>query len=356
MSHSRKFIRASFGVAIASACAGMFAACGGDTKSAPGNGAAGSSAVGSLQPGGAGTSSNRTTEGPPTVVGLDPNRDTTTPVNLGEAGAVACGGGGNFCVAPNPTCCAVGVAGNNNNNNNTFSCAASAADCPPNTISSTSCSSQLSCSSGQVCCRVDDGNGTAATCEANCAAGATQLCLDDAECTAGNVCNNNNVCAPPPCTADSCAAGELCCRGGAGGGGGAQPACVAPADDGLCPNGRRQVCTDATTCPAENTCSRLGGNGNGNNALVCTAPPCTPTSCAAGQVCCVGGGVNTPTCAAPSAMSACGNSRLVCITDAECAGVPGTVCRLGNNGQGSLSCRTPPPPPVTDAGVVADAG
>jgi hypothetical protein len=363
MKYFRNLVRASVGIIFASAWLG--AACGGEKESEPANGAAapggtaGTTATGSLQPGAAGNgnagTNGATTEGPPAVVGLDPNRDATTPVNLGQTGAVPCGGGGNFCVAPNATCCTVpGAGGGMGNNNNTFSCAASAADCPADATSTASCSSQLSCGSGQSCCRVDNasGNGTAATCESSCAAGADQLCNDDAECGAGNVCNNNNVCGPAPCTADSCGAGELCCRGM--GGGANAPACAVPGADGSCPDGRRQVCADATSCPTGDTCSPLGG-GNGGGGLVCTPPPCTPTSCAAGQVCCVGGGIATPTCSAASATGECnGMSRLVCITDADCAPSPGRECLLNPNGGGSLSCRVPPPP-VSDAGV-ADAG
>jgi hypothetical protein len=381
MKNSRLLSRVSAGVAFTALGLFLTAACGDskndDAVTAP-SGAAGTTATGSLQPGAAGAGNGNaggTNEGAPVIVALDPDRDTTTPVNLGETGAVACGGGGDFCVGANPTCCTVAGAGGGGMNNNTFSCAASTADCPANTVSSASCSSQLSCDTGQVCCRVANGapgaggpggGGTTATCEAACAAGAAQLCLDDAECGAGNVCGNNNVCAPPPCTADSCGAGEVCCRG-MGGGGAAAPACAVPEADGLCPAGRLEVCTDATTCPADNTCSPLFGGGFGNGgggggALVCTPPPCTPTSCAVGEVCCVGGAVGgNPTCAAASDTGECnGNSRLVCITDAECAPSAGTACLLAPNGGGSLSCRLPPPAPPSDAGVVdvdvADAG
>jgi hypothetical protein len=98
-----------------------------------------------------------------------------------------------------------------------------------------------------------------------------------------------------------------------------------------------------------------GGGFGGGGALVCTEPPCTPTSCEAGQVCCVGGGIGTPTCSAASDTGECGgNSRLVCATDADCAPSAGTQC-LPNpfGGGGQLSCRVPPPV-VADAGV--DAG
>ena len=328
---------------------------------APG-GAAPSSGSGSLQPTPGGTAAGNgssTMEGNPGNIALDPNRDPTEPINLIASGAVTCGGGGNFCVAPNLTCCS-GPMG-------AFSCAAAAADCPDGTLTTTACSSAASCGAGEICCRTGGGGGgpggNAATtsCEASCADGSVQVCLDDAECGADNICNNG-TCAPAPCTATSCGAGELCCRGNGGGGGGAAPACVAAGADGLCPNNGRQVCDDAAQCPAENTCAPLFGGGFGNGggagggALVCTPPPCTPTSCEAGQVCCVGGGVNAPTCSAASDTGACpGNSRLVCSTDAECAPTAGTQCLPNPNGGGGgvLSCRVPPPP-VTDAGV--DAG
>jgi len=301
--------------------------------------------------GNAGTGTN--SESGPGAISLNtPGRDPSLPINLAESGAVACGGGGDFCIAPNPTCCIAGAMGMN-----TFSCAASPGDCPADTVSAAACANALSCGSGEVCCRSNDadGNGTTASCAASCAAPAVQLCTGDAECGADRVCNNNNQCGPAPCTATSCATGELCCRG-QGGGPGAAPACVAVADGALCPAGRRQVCADATTCPADNSCAPLGGGGGGQ-ALVCTPPACTPTSCATGQTCCVGGQVGgNPTCSTPDATTALcpGNSRTVCITDAECAAVPGTQCLLNPNGGGSLSCRVPPPPPAADAG--ADGG
>lgn len=342
-----------------------------DTASgaAPGSGGP-TTGENSLQPapGAAGGGSGGTVEGNPGNIALDPNRDPSEPINLLASGAVACGGGGDFCVAPNLTCCSGPM--------NAFSCAANAEQCPEGTASRVSCSSSASCEAGQVCCRVGGGGGggfgggnnpVTASCEASCEAGAAQVCLGDAECGADNVCNNG-VCAPAPCTATSCGAGELCCRGN-GGGPGAAPACVAPGADGLCPDNRRQVCEDAAQCPADNTCAPLFGGGGGGGpggggpggggpggALVCTPPPCTPTSCDAGEVCCVGGGVITPTCAAASDTSECpGNSRLVCITDAECAPTAGTECLPNPNGGGGvLSCRVPPPPPAADAGV--DAG
>jgi hypothetical protein len=341
----------SFGsLAIAAAC--------GDSKSddatpaGTGNGVnAPTTGNGSLQPTPGGTSGAGTNEGSPGNVALDPNRDPTEPINLVNSGAVACGGGGDFCVAPNLTCCTGPM--------NAQSCAADAAQCPDGTVSTLACSSSASCTGAQVCCRVGGGGGggggqpVTTTCEASCAAGAAQLCLDDAECGADNICNNG-VCVPAPCTATSCATGELCCRG-QGGGQGNAPACVAADAAGLCPANRRQVCDDATTCPADNTCAPIGGMGGGN-ALVCTPPACTPTSCDAGQVCCVGGGINTPTCSVASDTGACnGNARLFCATDADCAASPGTVCITNPNGfGGGLSCRLPPPPPTADAGV--DAG
>ncbi|HKO92914.1 MAG TPA: hypothetical protein VJU61_17280, partial [Polyangiaceae bacterium] len=170
------------------------------------------------------------TEGSPGNISLNaPGRDPSLPINLAESGAVACGGGGDFCIAPNPTCCIAGGMGMGNNN--TFSCAPTPSDCPADTTSAAACANALSCGTGQVCCRSNDadGNGTTASCETSCAAPAVQLCDDDDECGADRVCNNNNQCGPAPCTATSCATGELCCRG-QGGGPGAAPACVAVAD------------------------------------------------------------------------------------------------------------------------------
>jgi hypothetical protein len=356
----------SFGVVgIAIACSSD------DDEPAANPSAAGapSTESGSLQPapGTAGAGPIGTTEGNPAVIALDPDRDPSAPIDLIASGAVACGPGGNsYCVAPNLTCCAGPM--------NAFTCAADVAQCPDGTLSTTACSSAASCSAGQVCCRTGGGGGgglgggnpVTTTCEASCADGTQQICVDDAECGVDNVCNNG-VCAPAPCTATSCAAGELCCRG-QGGGPNNAPACVAPADDGLCPDNRRQVCDDDTQCPEGNTCAPLfggggGGGGGGGAQLVCTPPPCTPTSCDAGQVCCVGGGIGAPTCSVASDTGACqGNSRLVCITDADCAPTPGTQCLPNPNGGGGgqLSCRVPPPPPgdagVDDAEEPADAG
>jgi hypothetical protein len=370
---NRSYVRRlSFGLSFSALA--VVLACGNseddDAGAAPGAGGP-TTGSGSLQPSagaaGSGTGAGGTAEGNPGNIPLDPTRDPSEPVNLADSGAVACGGGGDFCVAPNLTCCSGPM--------NAFSCAADAAQCPDGTVSTAACSSSASCADAQVCCRVGGGGGggfgggnnpTTTTCETSCADGAAQLCLNDAECGADNFCNNG-VCAPVPCTATSCGAGELCCRGN-GGGPGAAPACAAPGADGLCPDDRRQVCDDATQCPADNTCAPLfgggggggmGGGGGGMGAgggLVCTPPPCTPTSCEAGEVCCVGGGINNPTCSAASDTSECpGNSRLVCITDAECAPTAGTECLPNPNGGGGvLSCRVPPPPPAADAGV--DAG
>lgn len=362
MNHSRLIGR--FALVIASSILATAVASCGESKSDTGSGetagnndgnTSGSmSGNGSLQPGsnagGGGDDGATGGEGNPPIVMLDPNRDPTIPVNLIESGAVACGGGGDFCVLPNLTCCTVGGGGMA-----TFSCAPDASQCPDGTTSTASCSSSASCESGQVCCRTGGGGGPAGgnattSCEASCADGDAQICIDDAECGAGGSCNNG-VCGAPACTATNCGAGELCCLG-IGGGQGAVPACAAPVD-ALCPAGGRQVCDQDTDCPAGNTCAPLFGGGGGGGVTVCTPPPCTPTSCDVGQVCCVGGGLGgNPTCSAASATGACpGNSRLVCITDAECAPTPGTQCLLNPNGGGTLSCRVPPQPPV-----VADAG
>lgn len=355
MKYSRNLRALSLGLFFSAAC--IAAACGesedGEGTGAPGASGSPSTGNGTLQPGAngnAGTSGNA--EGNPGVIALDPNRDTSVPVNLVQSGAVACGGDGEFCVQPALTCCIAGGG-----MNTTFSCAPDPTGCPEDTVSTASCSSQASCGNAEVCCREGGGGGpggnpTTTSCAASCDDDADQLCLDDDECTGGDVCDDG-VCEPPACTADSCGDGELCCRG-MGGGGAAAPACAAPGGDGLCPAGRRQVCDDAAQCPADNTCSPLFGGGGGG-FTVCTPPPCTPTSCADGQVCCVGGGLGgNPTCAAPGATGACnGNSRLVCITDTECAPSPGTECLPPPNGAGALSCRVPPPV-VTDAG--ADGG
>jgi hypothetical protein len=361
--NNRSFIR-RLGFGLGGLALAVSLACGSSEDDAAASGAGAATGApttgnGSLQPApGAAGGGSSTTEGNPGNIALDPNRDPTEPINLVASGAVACGGGGDFCVAPNLTCCSGAM--------NAFSCAADAAQCPEGTVSTAACSSSVSCGAAQVCCRVGGGGGfgggngpVTTTCEASCADGAAQLCLNDAECGAGNLCTNG-VCAPEPCTATSCGAGELCCRGN-GGGGGAAPACVAPDAGGLCPDGRRQVCEDAAQCPADNTCDPLFGGGGGGmgagGALVCTPPPCTPTSCAEGSVCCVGGGINNPTCLAASDTGECtGNSRLLCITDAECAPTAGSQCLPNPNGGGGgvLSCRQPPPPPVGDAGV--DAG
>jgi len=325
----------------------------------PGGAASGSN-NNSSNGGGSSTSGTPNTEGNPNNIALDPNRDQSTPINLVASGAVQCGGQGNYCIAPNLTCCAsaggMGMAA-------TFSCAQDAAACPAGTAQTTSCSSQASCGSGQVCCRTGGGGGMGGgaqttSCAASCATGSVQVCVNDAECGAGNQCNGNGTCGPVACTATSCTGGQICCRaaGGGGGGGGAQPACVAPTG-GLCPNNQRQVCATDADCPTGNTCAPLGGGGGGggNANLVCTPPPCTTTSCATGQVCCVGGQVgNNPTCAAANNGACPNNSRLLCTTDADCAAAAGTLCSPApNGGMGPLSCRVPPPP-VTDAG--ADAG
>jgi len=322
-------------------------------------GGAGSSGRTSSNGGGTAVSGTPSTEGNNVSIPLDPNRDQTQPINLVASGAVQCGGAGNYCVAPNLTCCTVaGGMGMGNTN----SCAANAAACPTGTVGSVSCSSKASCGS-QVCCRTGGGggnNGGAATaaCADSCAMGSVQLCLDDAECGAGNQCNNNGTCGPIPCTATSCSGGQLCCRAAGGNGGGAQPACVAPGGDGLCPNNQRQVCATAADCPAGDTCVALGGGGGGGGGLVCTPPPCTTTSCTGGQVCCVGGQVgNNPTCSTANAGACPNNSRLLCVTDADCVSAAGTLCLTAPNGggNGQLSCRIPPPPPAADAGA-GDAG
>jgi hypothetical protein len=301
------------------------------------------------------------TEGNPGNIQLDPNRDQTVPINLVASGAVQCGGAGNYCVAPNLTCCtSAGMAGMMNS----FSCAPNADACPAGTTSSTACSSAASCSTGQVCCRTGgggNGGGATSTCEAACPMGSAQVCLDDAECGAGNQCNGNGTCGPVACTATSCGTGELCCRNQGGGGGNNVAACVAPGADSLCPNNQRQVCTTDADCPATFTCTPLGGGGGGGGGggvSLCQPPPCTTTSCAMGQVCCVGGQVGgNPTCSAANAGVCPGNSRLLCVTDADCAPAAGTLClpNPGGGGNGQLSCRVPPPPPAADAGA-GDAG
>jgi hypothetical protein len=78
----------------------------------------------------------------------------------------------------------------------------------------------------------------------------------------------------------------------------------------------------------------------------CSPPPCTPSSCTAGQVCCIGGAVSAgiATCISAEATGACpGNARLVCATDADCAAVPGTRCATSADGLDQLSCRVPLP-------------
>lgn len=360
MKHETFVRRLSLGLSFAAVAIAI--ACGSsssdDAATAAAGAGAGTPATGGAgsptSPTGAGQGPVGTAEGNPNVIVLEPNRDPSTPINLVASGAVQCGGGDSYCVAPNLTCCAGPM--------NTFTCAAAAAQCPDGTTASAECSSAASCASGQVCCRAGGGGGggnpATTSCAASCADGTQQVCLDDAECGADNVCNNG-VCAPPACTATSCGAGELCCRG-QGGGGGAAPACVAPGADGLCPDNRRQVCDADAQCPTGDTCAPLfggrGGGGGAGAALVCTPPPCTPTSCEAGQVCCVGGGVGTPTCSAATDTGECpGNSRLVCTSNDECAPTAGTQClpNPGGGGNPQLSCRVPPPP-AADAG--ADAG
>jgi hypothetical protein len=323
----------------------------GNNNPAPNNGSPSSSSTG----GSSSTSGTPNTESTPNAIPLDPNRDQTVPINLLASGAVQCGGGDNYCVQPNRTCCTVGMGGDAMN-----SCAPNAAACPAGTTSSASCSSQASCGTGQVCCRTGGGGGdmgpATSTCAASCPMGSVQVCLEDEECGAGNQCNNNETCGPIPCTATSCGGGELCCRNQGGGGGNNVAACVAPGGDGLCPNNQRQVCTTDAGCPATFTCTPQGGGGGGGGVMLCIPPPCTTTSCMGGQVCCVGGQVGgNPTCSAANAGACPGNSRLLCVTDADCAPTAGTLCLLNpNNGMGPLSCRVPPPPPA-DAGA-GDAG
>ena len=136
------------------------------------SGSNGSSSTG----GGSSTSPTPNTEGNPGNIALDPNRDPSMPVNLVASGAVQCGGQGNYCIAPNLTCCAsaggMGMAA-------TFSCAPNAAACPAGTAQTTSCSSQASCGSGQVCCRTGGGGGgmgggaQTTSCAASCAMGSS---------------------------------------------------------------------------------------------------------------------------------------------------------------------------------------
>jgi hypothetical protein len=347
-----------FRISLVTFASALLAAGCGDSKSDPaatatagasGGGGSANTATGASRAGAAGTGGTGTNEGNPNVSLVDPNRDMSIPINLAESGAVSCGGGGDFCIPPSLTCCTSGTPGGMN----TFSCASSSSACPDGTVTSADCSSGLSCGAGQLCCQADnDEGGTTASCETACADGADQLCVDDDECAGGGVCNNG-TCGPPACTADSCATGELCCRAQLGGFNVAAPACVAGA---TCPGGSQQVCADATDCPADNTCAAVGFGQN--NVLVCTPPPCTPTSCGAGQECCVGAQLGgNPTCVPsdPATQVCPGNSRVVCITDAECEVVAGTACLLNPQGGGSLSCRVPPPAPVGDAGA-ADGG
>ncbi len=358
MKHSRFILRLSLG--LVGSAAPIFA-CGdsessdamnaagasGSTNSPTGNGnTSGSSGSGA-------TSGNPNTEGNPGTVSLDPNRDPTVPVNLIESGAVNCGGGGDFCVAPSLVCCVAGGG--------MFSCAPTAEACPEGTTSSAACSSSVSCGSGQVCCSTGGGFGgpgggdATTTCETSCADGADQLCLEDSECADGGACNNG-TCGPAACTTASCGTGELCCRP-LGGGGGAVPACAAPGTDGACPLGQREVCEQDGDCPEGNTCDPLFGGGGGGVTL-CTPPPCTPGNCPEGQACCVGGGLGgTPVCAPAIESGGCqGTSRLACVTDTECAPTPDTECLLGPNGMGALSCREPPDPPVAGDAGAPDGG
>jgi hypothetical protein len=372
----RSDLRSRFSTGLVLAASGFLVSnhllgCGGNDKSSPtetttasnnGTGPAGTASGTGGSSTAAGTSGRTSSEGNPSNLGLDPNRDQSQPVNLAATGAVQCGPAGNYCIDPARTCC-ITAAGGGQGGGNTFSCAADASSCPAGTTSSQACSNAASCGTGDVCCRAAGGGGAqgggnqSTTCEASCAAGSVQLCVTNAECGSGNQCNANGTCGPIPCTATSCATGEVCCRGGGGGGGGGVAACVATA----CPAGQRQLCDDASTCTPGDSCSPLfgGGNGGGNagNAVnVCTPPPCTPTDCAAGTVCCVAGGAQ-PACMASMTPGVCpGNARVFCATDADCVGVAGTQCLPAPNGGGGglLSCRNPPPPPVADAG--ADGG
>lgn len=321
------------------------------TPGSPNNGSTSSGSTG----GSNATSGTPNTEGSPNNIQLDPNRDQTVPINLVASGAVQCGGGGNYCVEPNLTCCTTaGMMGGNALN----SCAANAAACPAGTTSSASCSSVASCAAGQVCCRTGGGGGdnpTTSSCETSCATGSVQVCIDDDECGTGNQCNNNNICGPIACTATSCGGGQLCCRNQGGNNNNNVAACVAPGADSLCPNNQRQVCTTDVDCPATFICTGQGNNGGG--VRLCIPPPCTTTSCAGGQICCVGGQVGgNATCSTANAGACPGNSRLLCLVDADCATAAGTLCLTAPNGggNGQLSCRVPPPP-ITDAGA-GDAG
>jgi hypothetical protein len=242
-----------------------------------------------------------------------------------------------------------------------------------------------SCATGEICCRGNGGGGGGgvAACVAPtgglCPNGRQQVCDTAADCPAdsGDTCvaagggagGGVLVCTAPPCTPGSCTgAGQLCCVGGGGGNATCQAsvAPVAPATNATCPNNARQFCALDADCTAiPGTVCLAGGNGG---QLSCRPPVCTPGSCAAGDLCCVGqGGGALPTCVTPAApaagaVAACpgsnaNNSRLVCATDADCASVltavPGATCNVGPNAAATLlTCRVPPPPVV----VGADAG
>jgi hypothetical protein len=348
---------------------------------------------------------------------------TTTVTSCSSA--ASCGGGEVCCRTPNPA--PAGAMGNRNNGT-TAACATSCAmgdtqlclgdeECGKGNICNIGnngtgtcgpapCTAS-SCPSGEICCTGGGGNGRGgggiAACVAPtaglCPAGRQQICATAADCTGGSgetcVAPGGNgggnagganagagnaagvlVCVAPACTPGSCSvAGQLCCTGGGNPACAASVAPTAPATSPLCPNNSRLFCAvDADCASVPGTACLPGGNGG---QLSCRVPPCTPTSCAAGQLCCApqgGGGGGVAACVTPVAPAAdaggaaavcpgsnANNSRLVCTTDADCASVlaqvPGATCNAGQNANATqLTCRVPPPPPAAPDAGAGDAG